>query len=191
MPLQRRWDILFLASGLARVVRNFIRESGGRRRDRAQATADDGAGGRQLDSRGHALIPVDQQEIHPDIGDCLKCCVASILELPYETVPHFVKGDRWYGVPWFHALWDFLRPMGLDAICFDGDSWGPNDPEFAIVSGQSPRYACTHAVVYQRGKGLVHDPHPSKAGILGKPLSYMGLFRDEEYERWRAALMKK
>lgn len=26
-------------------------------------------------------------------GDCVKCCVASILELPYEDVPHFVAGE--------------------------------------------------------------------------------------------------
>lgn len=26
-------------------------------------------------------------------GDCFKCCVASILELPYEDVPHFVNRE--------------------------------------------------------------------------------------------------
>ena len=26
-------------------------------------------------------------------GDCVKCCVGSILELPYEDVPHFVAGE--------------------------------------------------------------------------------------------------
>lgn len=26
-------------------------------------------------------------------GDCVKCCVASILELPYEDVPHFVARE--------------------------------------------------------------------------------------------------
>jgi hypothetical protein len=139
------------------------------------------------------MIPVDQREVDAEVGDCLKCCVASILELPYETVPHFVKADRWYGVPWFHGLWDFLKPMGLDAHCFNGENWSETDPEFAIVTGKSPRFkGIYHAVVYQRGKGLVFDPHPSRAGILyDMPVSYMGFFTDESYERWRAAILKK
>jgi len=29
----------------------------------------------------------------PQKGDCFKCCIASILELPYESVPHFVQGE--------------------------------------------------------------------------------------------------
>lgn len=29
-------------------------------------------------------------------GDCLKCCFASMLELPYDEVPHFAAmGDNW------------------------------------------------------------------------------------------------
>lgn len=136
------------------------------------------------------MIPIDQREVDAEVGDCFKCCVASILELPYEAVPHFVKADRWYGVPWFHAFWDFLRPMGLDSHCFDGGNWGPDDPEFAIVSGKSPRFNCYHAVVYQRGRGLVYDPHPSRAGIVGKPTSYMGFFTNDEFERWYAGIMR-
>jgi len=59
-------------------------------------------------------------------GDCFKCCVASILELPYEDVPHFVAGE-WLVAPrdsdgtvtgpparvyWMTALNDWLRSTG-------------------------------------------------------------------------------
>ncbi len=59
-------------------------------------------------------------------GDCVKCCVASILELSYEDVPHFVAGE-WLVAPravngmvagppervdWFTALNDWLRAAG-------------------------------------------------------------------------------
>ena len=36
-----------------------------------------------------------QQIIDSKNGDCLKCCVASLLELPYEKVPNFVEGRDW------------------------------------------------------------------------------------------------
>lgn len=59
-------------------------------------------------------------------GDCVKCCVASVLELSYEAVPHFVAGE-WLVAPratdgavagppervdWFTALNDWLRSTG-------------------------------------------------------------------------------
>lgn len=59
-------------------------------------------------------------------GDCVKCCVASVLELAYEEVPHFVAGE-WLVAPravngmisgppervdWLSALNDWLRETG-------------------------------------------------------------------------------
>lgn len=59
-------------------------------------------------------------------GDCVKCCVASVLELSYEDVPHFVAGE-WLIAPratngmaagppervdWLTALNDWLRETG-------------------------------------------------------------------------------
>lgn len=43
------------------------------------------------------MIPVQQRIIASPYakppGDCFKCCIASILELAYEEVPHFVAGE--------------------------------------------------------------------------------------------------
>jgi hypothetical protein len=83
------------------------------------------------------VIPVPQRISAPGTpgdprvpGDCVKCCVASILELPYEAVPHFVAGE-WLVAPraangkiagppervdWLSALNDWLRETGR-ALC--------------------------------------------------------------------------
>lgn len=45
------------------------------------------------------MIPVQQRIVASGMaegavpGDCVKCCIASILDLPYEDVPHFVAGE--------------------------------------------------------------------------------------------------
>jgi hypothetical protein len=42
----------------------------------------------------------------------------------------------------------------------------PDTDEFVIVAGVSPRSPdIRHGVIYQRGK-MVHDPHPSRAGLV-------------------------
>lgn len=75
------------------------------------------------------MIPVLQRIVSPGTGrtddthipgDCVKCCVASILELPYEDVPHFVAHEVMApdaaGVPqrtdWFTGLNHWLRTAG-------------------------------------------------------------------------------
>lgn len=44
------------------------------------------------------MIPVAQRQFYvpgESVGDCLKCCVASLLELDYDDVPHFAEHDNW------------------------------------------------------------------------------------------------
>jgi hypothetical protein len=49
-------------------------------------------------------------------GDCVKCCVASIFDLPYEAVPHFVarevKGADGEPLNWDLGLNHWLRESG-------------------------------------------------------------------------------
>lgn len=67
------------------------------------------------------MIPVPQricaaggEETTP--GDCVKCCVASILELAYEDVPHFVAreivDDGGNRLDWFNGLNLWLKRQG-------------------------------------------------------------------------------
>lgn len=68
------------------------------------------------------MLPVQQRILGSGLGDdvrgdCVKCCVASILELPYEDVPHFVA-DEWLidgsRIWWLAALNDWLQYRGFN-----------------------------------------------------------------------------
>ena len=91
-------------------------------------------------------------------GDCFRACVASLLDLPLEDVPHFAT----FGVEggWLLECRRWLKERGLTIIFTDEP---PPAGCLAIASGPTPRGA-EHAVVV-RGQELVHDPHPSRAGL--------------------------
>jgi hypothetical protein len=90
-------------------------------------------------------------------GNCTEAAIASILGLPLAAVPRLagLKSPEFWG-----AIDDFIGSCGFYLHRFDGNY----QPEgLYLASGQSPR-GCSHMVVMQDGK-LVHDPHPSRAGI--------------------------
>jgi hypothetical protein len=130
------------------------------------------------------MIPVDQEFLHstePDgeRGDCFRACVASLLDVPREYVPHFMSRaleDRW-----FEELQSFLRPRELVYVRMGSEflAWIPKGSHpLVIASGPSPRGPYRHAVVGElswEGYRTVHDPHPSRAGLAGDPDAF-GLF---------------
>jgi hypothetical protein len=90
------------------------------------------------------------------LGNCLQACVASVLDLELEEVPHFVEFDDWWSI-----FWDFLHDQGCTVTRVSGLA----EKGTGIGNGPSPRglqYA--HAVVVQDGK-IVWDPHPSREGV--------------------------
>lgn len=105
------------------------------------------------------MKPVDQV-VFEERGDCMSACIASILELPLDDVPHFVKHDDW-----IERRDNWLRQRGLCAIhgtFHVGTEWRP--AALHILYGKSPRWDGLHCVV-ARGHEILHDPHPSRAGI--------------------------
>jgi hypothetical protein len=123
------------------------------------------------------MKPVEQLVIDDGKGDCLRACVASILEYDAGEVPNFAELDFFNGLDeWLSAYGRrFLRISltgGYDsaAIWF---GYPTHADDFMIVWGESPRLKNdggrkTHAVV-GRAKGygieIVHDPHPDKTGL--------------------------
>lgn len=110
------------------------------------------------------MKPVDQTVFTVPGGNCFSACVASLLEIPIDAVPYFM-GDKPPGEPedWFGRLLDWLRPRGYWAIPLPvGNGWKPEG--LCILSGKSPRGDYDHCVI-ARGLDVVHDPHPSRAGI--------------------------
>lgn len=116
-------------------------------------------------------------------GDCLRACIASILEAPIEDVPNFAAEDDWVlkdgewsinGLAnddppgWWTALGTWLATRGLFA--FQGahpptEKWGITglpDGAYCIATIHSPRSEGTyHCVVANPKTGdVVWDPWP-------------------------------
>lgn len=106
------------------------------------------------------MKPTDQNKFGVPGGNCFSACIASILELPIQEVPYFMSDDI-HGREWIIKLGNWLRPRGLYPMVL---SAGAKVPGVHIIHGQSPRGEGTHAVV-GIGESIVHDPHPSRAGI--------------------------
>lgn len=111
------------------------------------------------------MIEITQTILHdPDKsqkGNCFAACVASILELPLEKVPHFVEHENW-----LDCLQSFLKEWGLFyAFVSEEDKvycgpWG-----YHVINGVSDR-GIRHSVVGHAGEP-VWDPHPSRSGLTG------------------------
>jgi hypothetical protein len=107
------------------------------------------------------------------IGNCYPACLASLLELDLADVPHVYQLHRDTEAALDETL-RFLHGKGYTSICYD---WAPWVNRYApgalvILSGKSPRGDFSHAVIGEvtaTGWRLVHDPHPSGAGIAGEP----------------------
>jgi hypothetical protein len=112
------------------------------------------------------MRPVDQttlggKDAEPptERGDCLRACIASLLELDPQEVPHFAASDE----PWSVTMNDWLGPRGLYAAGFClAQEDEPPVPRIRV--GPSPRGDWCHAVVVD-ADGSEHDPHPSRAGL--------------------------
>ena len=106
---------------------------------------------------------VDQRRIDSVAGDCFAACVASLLELDLDTVPNFVaaKGN------WIDIANDWAATRNFQFVWWSA-SHGCIPAGNHILVGKSPRGDYSHAIVVN-GPGyaedIVHDPHPSRAGV--------------------------
>lgn len=103
------------------------------------------------------MIPVDQTIFDNKRGNCWAACVASIFEVPLESVPwpNGNDDDFW---PTYHS---WLNERNATVVSLTRGEWIPRG--YVIGSVMSPRFEGTHhAVVVHEGR-IVHDPHPSKA----------------------------
>ena len=122
------------------------------------------------------FTPRDQEILTDDgqnrPGDCLRAALATIYGLTPLLVPHFAEFDDW------HAGMETWR-KGLSYLeVLVGDDWlrlarlaSSLEHHLFVGIGASPRSG-KHAVVYTTVTGeMVHDPHPSRLGIVGAPES--------------------
>ena len=113
-------------------------------------------------------------------GNCYQAAIASVLELPLDDVPHFATFDRdWFkqSAPWFRQrgmIRSFYREQALKDLSWPlhlapgADFWGDRVSHIvgALGAGPSPRGPFRHVVVLDPNTGdMIHDPHPSGAGV--------------------------
>lgn len=109
------------------------------------------------------MKPVFQTIVDKVNGDCTRACLASILELPIDAVPNFIRFPKW-----FEVLQGFLRSLGYNC-------YGTGFPHshkikeysidgFVIGSVESRTFKDTTHSVVVNSKGIcVHDPNPNRA----------------------------
>lgn len=107
------------------------------------------------------MTPVDQTKVHdPDngvLGDCWRAAVASVMDLPLAEVPVLEHESDPYDAL---CRWACLRGFYLLGFAPDNPPSG-----YSIAIGPSPRRTdCSHCCVALDGQ-VVHDPHPSRAGL--------------------------
>lgn len=110
------------------------------------------------------------QTIFDDVyGDCLRACVASILGFPIEEMPNFWEQTQDISEFWNLNNGWLMENYGFKILSFQ---LLPKDRHvidglLCVACAKSPRADTDHAVVWQ--DGLVHDPHPSNAGLAEEP----------------------
>jgi hypothetical protein len=138
------------------------------------------------------MKPVDQTLLHDPAngvhGDCFRAVVASLLELPIESVPHFAA-DFPEAYTAHKRINAWLRPFGLAYINLGVtgrflDSVGIAGLHHEL-QGDSPRgHNAGHCVVAVDCQA-VHDPHPDRSGVIS--VNGIGLFVCLDPSKWRRA----
>ena len=109
----------------------------------------------------------DQEHYHSlaegTYGDCMRAALRTLLQDDLKDCPHPVCDDGW------SEEWeDYLEEKGIvirHTYLRDGRSYD-HIPEICIAVGPAAR-GVSHAVVYNRITGtMIHDPHPSRSGLL-------------------------
>lgn len=130
------------------------------------------------------MKPLIQTVMENGKGNCLAACIASILEVPIESVPDLGAGT-------FLAVMDeYLKTKGIVPVWVHAvqlaSAWVGNADNYCILVGRSPRTeGVSHAVVGKpNGYGfkIIHDPHPDGTGIKGEVTSVIFLGRSDLVE---------
>lgn len=125
------------------------------------------------------MTPVDMTTAHEppnSFGDCYRACVASLLDMRNDDVPHFFDdyAESTDGVLAHDRLTAFLRPRGLYPLGFTiadehKNHWFDCLRGLYILGGTTTRGTKHYVIATGRGT-LVHDPHPTdKSGVGPDP----------------------
>lgn len=109
-------------------------------------------------------------------GNCMSACIASILEIDLQEIPHFRLLEQQTSRCWNAILNDWLEPRGLAFLLMPAVPAMRHQlmfcPSYHMMLGNGPR-GHRHGVVGLKGQ-LAHDPHPDGTGLLD--VDYFGVF---------------
>lgn len=116
------------------------------------------------------MKPVYKKIIHDPskglYGDCVRACVASLLDLEAEQVPHFMEGNPGDQV-FMDRLFEFLRPLGLYPLAFPCNISQIHGLDYIrgnyLMAGWSDK-GIGHMVIATGRFHVVHDPNPMLPG---------------------------
>lgn len=139
------------------------------------------------------MTPHKQVDFGEGTGDCFATCIASILDMPLESVPNFrrlqsendrlcmiTEADKWLRQQGkrFISI-EMYEPRGghntsqvlMNRLFFS------NPDDYVILSGESPRknadgskkYHCVVGRADCWGFEMIHDPHPDNTFLVGQP----------------------
>jgi hypothetical protein len=119
------------------------------------------------------MTPVDQEFVHEpernQHGDCMRACIASLLDLSREEVPNFAQLDAEGKGNYWLLLAEFCRDHGCAFVTLQGCFVWSEDVIYHVLSGPSPRAKGGHHAVIGRNGQFFFDPHPSRSGLAGEP----------------------
>lgn len=121
------------------------------------------------------MIPIDQTVFGVPGGNCWAACIGSILERSLDDLAGLVAAHQRAAIEWVKGGSFAWGPLLEELHKFDVtlgwiDMNNPELPrrppaEWSIANGPGPR-EMPHSCVAYRGH-VVHDPHPSREGLLG------------------------
>ena len=147
------------------------------------------------------MTPVFQTDYRIPGGNCFQACVASIMELPLQEVPNFLKESD--GGPWTQPQWnavkEFAKQRDYEVCWLDPDI--PDDVGnievlkqsglHYVATGCSPRTDNGHCVVGAGGV-TVHDPMANVGGcpLVSDPWLYIFFLPSSDPESQKNCVVK-
>lgn len=112
------------------------------------------------------MIPVYQTITGGKNSDCVRACIASLLELDIDEIPNFIEAD----IEWEFELRQWLRKnyncslvsasfLQHDVFCEMMQNC------LCLTIGKTPAGE-DHAVITKYGT-IIHDPNPKEVGLQG------------------------
>lgn len=143
------------------------------------------------------MKPVDQTLFGFKEGNCWIACIASILELSIDKIPNFCKGslqeedNRWFKDT--HVWLKNNYGLSLVGLTPELKNYPSLKEGYSILCGSSPRgkdSTESHACVYYNGE-IVHDPHPSRNGLIDHEVVYFFVSLNAAIETKRTIELEK